>query len=283
MQAEPEQKRPDQVKLLLDRQGPQVIEHWRRSELRKIGGVAEDVPPVAHVDGGSDYVLPEGRQLGSVQQRDPHHYHCQHQEKGRQEPPGSPKPEVAEPKVADGVSLSEKQVGYQVTTQGKEHTYAEQTPLGPAQLQVVGDDGKHRKGPQPVEPRHVALGTSDRLRHDNSPRNRWCTAPCHAPRSAAQTTGFPSLSATGAVRPCRTARQCLPRLAPASRSRRRCESPRPAEAPHKWCLTVGACPFVVGKESKLIHKTQEGNNHRLPTQAKQVVRSVEVNSIGWCS
>jgi hypothetical protein len=96
--------------------------------------VAGDVPPVAHVEDGSDYVSPESRQLGSVQQHGPHHHHRQHQEKGRQKPPSPPKPEVAKPKMADDVSLSKEQVGYQVTTQGKEHTHAEQTSLGPAQL-----------------------------------------------------------------------------------------------------------------------------------------------------
>ena len=55
-QAEPEQERPDQVKLLLNRQGPQVVERWRRPEAREVGGVDYDVPPVAHVDGGSGYV-----------------------------------------------------------------------------------------------------------------------------------------------------------------------------------------------------------------------------------
>src|SRR3712207_9327887 len=79
-------------------------------------------------------------------------------------------PEVAEAKVPDGASLLEEQVGYQVTTQGKEHAHAEQPALGPAQLQVVGDDGKHRKGPKPVEPGHVALCTFDWLRHDAFPR-----------------------------------------------------------------------------------------------------------------
>jgi hypothetical protein len=90
--------------------------------------------------------------------------------------------------VAEGVSLPEEQVGYQVTTQGKEHTHAEQTTWSPAQLQVVGDDGEHRDGPQPVEPGHVALGASDRLRHDASSRGR--TAPCHAPGPAAQKTRY---------------------------------------------------------------------------------------------
>src|SRR5829696_1552455 len=66
-QAEPEQQRPDQVKLLLYRQGPQVVERWRRSEAREVRGVAEDVPPVAHVDGGSGYVPPKHRQLGPLE------------------------------------------------------------------------------------------------------------------------------------------------------------------------------------------------------------------------
>jgi hypothetical protein len=100
--------------------------------MREVGVVAEDIPPVAHVGGGSGYVPSKARQLGPVQQRDPHHHHRQHQEKGGQEPPSPPKPEVAEPKVADGVSLPEEQIGYQVTTQGKEHAHAEQAALSPA-------------------------------------------------------------------------------------------------------------------------------------------------------
>jgi hypothetical protein len=34
---------------------------------------------------------------------------------------------------------------------------------------VVGDHGKHRNGPQPVEPWHVALGTPYWLRHATRP------------------------------------------------------------------------------------------------------------------
>src|ERR671939_1181572 len=74
-QAEPEQPRPDKVKLLLYRQGPQVVERWRRPEAREVGDVAEDVPPVAYVDGGRDSVPPESRQLGWVQQCDPRHHY----------------------------------------------------------------------------------------------------------------------------------------------------------------------------------------------------------------
>ena len=65
-------------------------------------------------------------------------------------------PEISEDRVAGrAVPLPEEQVGYQVTTQGKEHTHAEQTPLGPAQLQVVGDDGKDGERPEPVQPGEV--------------------------------------------------------------------------------------------------------------------------------
>src|SRR5919202_732525 len=159
---------------------------------------------------GSGYAPPEARQLGALQQRDPCHHHVQHQKKGRQEPPSPPKPEVAESKVAEGVSLPEEQVGYQVTTESEEHAHSEQPPLGPAQLQVVGDDGKHRNGPQPVEPGHVALGTSYRLRQDAPPRcRRRSTASWHASRPAAQTSRLP---VAGTVRPCRTAGRCPPRL-----------------------------------------------------------------------
>jgi hypothetical protein len=30
---------------------------------------------------------------------------------------------------------------------------------------VVGDDREHRQGPKPVQARHIALATADRLRH----------------------------------------------------------------------------------------------------------------------
>jgi hypothetical protein len=40
-QAEPEQERPDQVELLLYRQGPKVVEGRRRPEPGEIGGLAK--------------------------------------------------------------------------------------------------------------------------------------------------------------------------------------------------------------------------------------------------
>ena len=83
-QPEPEQERPDQVKLLLHRQGPEVVERRRWPEASEVGGLADDVPPVAHVDGGGGHVSPEARQLGGVDQGDPGHHHREHQEEGGQ-------------------------------------------------------------------------------------------------------------------------------------------------------------------------------------------------------
>src|SRR5829696_4121751 len=71
-----------------------------------------------------------------------------------------------------GLPLAEEQICYQVTTQGKEHTNAEQPPWHPAWIDVVGDHGEDGDGPEPIEPWHVALGTPYRLRHDGRPASK---------------------------------------------------------------------------------------------------------------
>jgi hypothetical protein len=149
-----------------------VIERRRWPEAGKVGRLADDVPPVAHVANGSQHISPEAWEQGPIQQRNPRHHNRKHQEKGGQEPPRPPEPEVTEPEAPYGRSLAEKQICYQVAAQGKEHTNAEQAPWCPGRIQVVRDHGKHRNGPQPVEAWHVALGTTDRLRHDALPRHQ---------------------------------------------------------------------------------------------------------------
>ena len=59
-QSEPEQPGPDQVELLLHRQGPQMSEGRRRTEPGEVRDVLEDQPPVAHVERRRHHVPARG-------------------------------------------------------------------------------------------------------------------------------------------------------------------------------------------------------------------------------
>src|SRR5918993_3698068 len=141
----------------------------RWPEAGEVGCLANNVPPVAHVANGGEHVSPEAREQGPIQQRNPSYHNCKHQEKGGQEPPRPPEPEVTELEPPRSLSLAEEQICYEVAAQGKEHTNAKQPPRGPGWIQVVRYHGEHREGPQSVEPWHVALGMPDRFRHGALP------------------------------------------------------------------------------------------------------------------
>src|SRR5918994_1336322 len=79
---EPEQPGPDQIELLLNSQGPQVIQRRWWPEPGEGGCLANNVPPVAHVANGGEHVSPDAREQGPIQQRNPRHYNRKHQEKG---------------------------------------------------------------------------------------------------------------------------------------------------------------------------------------------------------
>jgi len=52
----------------------------------------------------------------------------------------------------------------QITAQREKYSYAEQPALGPAQVQVVGDNSADGKSAQPVKARKITLTTTDGLR-----------------------------------------------------------------------------------------------------------------------
>ena len=167
-QAEPQQARPDQVELLLDRQGPQMAQRRRRAELGEVRGVLRDQPPVADVAERGGHGPAQGMQLAPVQ-RGPAGDGRQHHEQGGQQPPCPAQPEVAHLDLAGGLPVPEQEIGDQVAAQGEEHPDAQQPARRPAEVDVERDHREHGQRPQTVQAGQVALAVPDRLRHASTP------------------------------------------------------------------------------------------------------------------
>jgi hypothetical protein len=167
-QAAHQQEGPGDVELLLDRERPEVVERRGRREAGEVGDVVEDQPPVVEVAGGAQRGGAEVGRLVRADQRHPGHHHGEHQEEAGEQAAGAGSPERLQPDPAF-VHLVEQDVGDQVAAEGEEHTHAEQPAFGPAEFEVVEDHADHRDRAQPVEARHVAIGSLYRFRHRESP------------------------------------------------------------------------------------------------------------------
>ena len=150
-----ERQRPQQVELLLDPEAPQVAQQRRRVGV--VGHVAEDLAPVAGVEGGPRQVRAQLRQLRAVatddrddRDDDEHHDEC------RQQPAGAAQPELAELDVAAAGSLLEQQGGDQEPGEDEEHLEADVAAVHPREAGVVRHDDEQPDGAQAVEAGLVA-------------------------------------------------------------------------------------------------------------------------------
>ena len=157
---EQEHERPDQVELLLDRQGPGVLERRGRGELCEVRLVRENGVPVVHVEQGRDGVAPQAREVdqavgaGAAEEpvEDEVERECRDDEEERgQEALGPPAPERRQADAARAHPLLEQETRDEEARQDEEEVDPQIAPRRPAELEVVGDDADDGQRPQAVE------------------------------------------------------------------------------------------------------------------------------------
>jgi hypothetical protein len=142
-----------------------VVERPFGFEAGEVGDVGEDLLPVVDIEERGDDALAELVRLGGAEDGDPGGDDRQHQEQGRQQPPGAGQPEGAELDLAARVQLRQQDVGDQVAAEGEKDADPEHAAGSPVEAEVEGDDGEDGYRTQPVQPRHVALVALDGFRH----------------------------------------------------------------------------------------------------------------------
>ncbi len=148
--------RPDQVELLLDRQGPQVLQQRRAPDRLEVREVMDHVPPVGHVEHRGDDVA--AQPLGGVG-REGQREHCaaqEHDHERGQQPPGPVHVEAPEVDPVAQPQLLEQQRGDEEPGEHEEHVDPEETTLEPPDVRVEQQHRRHGDGPQPVEPGGVS-------------------------------------------------------------------------------------------------------------------------------
>ena len=146
-------QRPNQVELLLDRQGPRVQERRGWAAGGEVPGVASDEVPVGHVEqGGGAVGGGVGPHQGAVPQEGHHAQRCDQDEQCRQQTPGPAGPEPPEGDRPPVVPLEHQQGRDQVARQHEERVDPVEAPRDPREPVVVRHDRQHREGPEAVEP-----------------------------------------------------------------------------------------------------------------------------------
>ena len=146
-----QEERPEQVELLLDGQGPEVLQRRRRAEHREVGLVVQGLPPVARVSDRREQPRPQGRQLIRLEHGDRCRDRHEHDRQAGQEPPGSADPESAQIDSAAPIPRRGEQVGDQVSADDEEDIHAQEASGQPGYSLVEGQDHEHRDSPQAVQ------------------------------------------------------------------------------------------------------------------------------------
>ena len=148
---------PEEIELLLDRQGPGVREGRRGPGRGEVVRSLCDEVPIGDVERRTEDVPAEGR-IGprwERQLRDEHHRDDQ-EEQSRQKPTRPPGPEVSEPDAPAALHFGQQQGGDQESGENEEGVDSEIATGQPADASVVGEDARDSKGPHPIECGNVA-------------------------------------------------------------------------------------------------------------------------------
>ncbi len=151
-------ERPDQVELLLDGQGPEVLQRRGRPEHREVRLVTQRLPPVARVGDGGQQAGPQRRQLIWLEHGDRGRDGGQHHRQAGQQPAGPADPEAAQVKPAAVVPRGGQQVSDQVSADDEEHVHAEEPAGQPEESLVEGQHRQHRDPAQPVQAGNARTG-----------------------------------------------------------------------------------------------------------------------------
>ena len=148
---------PEEIELLLDRQGPGVREGRRGPGRGEVVRSLCDEVPIGDVERRTEDVPAQGR-IGprwERQLRDEHHRHNQ-EEQTRQKPTRPPGPEVSEPDAPVALHFGQQQGGDQESGENEEGVDSEVATGQRADASVVREDARDSKGPHPIECGNVA-------------------------------------------------------------------------------------------------------------------------------
>ncbi len=146
-----EQRRPDKVELLLDAEGPVVLQRRHRPVGVEVVRRLEGESVIADVEGARHSVLGDRFRLEGSEHGDrDHDGHDDHQDRRRQQAAGPPRVEVGEGEPSAGGELVPEQLGDQVPGDDEEDVDADVAP-GHREAGVVGDDGQDGDRPEPLD------------------------------------------------------------------------------------------------------------------------------------
>jgi hypothetical protein len=149
-----EQQRPDEVELLLDRQGPEVLHGGSRVVgLQVVDRVRRELP-VLDVQRARQDLLRRVGELGrglDDPRRDPRHGQDKH--RGRDQPPGTPSPEVGQADLSRARVAAPQVAGDQVPGDDEEHVHPGEASRQRRGVQVVDHHHRDGDGPQSLDVR----------------------------------------------------------------------------------------------------------------------------------
>ncbi len=147
-----DEHRPQEVELLLRRQGPEVLDRRRLLGGREVVDAAGGQMPVLDVERAGPDVA-QKRLPVDLRHRDKRRQGAEQQdrERGRQQTPSATSPEPRQRDTPGPSRLAEQMRGDEKAGDGEEDVDADVTAGDGGRPQVVGDDEKDRDGPQPLD------------------------------------------------------------------------------------------------------------------------------------
>lgn len=147
-----DQRRPQQIELLLDAEGPVVLERRRGSIRGEVVGAGGREPVVADVQRGGDPVAQGDACLQRRQdQRGTDRGDDQHQRPGREQPSGARPAEAGHPDGAGGHHVVPQQPRDEKAGEDEEHVDPDEPTPQPGHTGVEQHHGQHRDGAQALD------------------------------------------------------------------------------------------------------------------------------------
>ena len=145
-------ERNEHVHLLLDRQGPQMLQRARCGEELVVGLTLGDEAPIGHVGHGRDRVTPDaiGFDGRAEPRRHPHHGGHDHQRR-RSQSAQSSRPERPKIDPPDAFAFHQQQVDDQITRQREEQRHAQESAGQPIEPGMKNQDEDDRDAPESIE------------------------------------------------------------------------------------------------------------------------------------